>query len=147
MSFTWTAHRFSGGALALDVANSVVLRFDPQRRIDRFEDPEAIDGFAAAANLYGAERDRFGTLIATRPERRDAFIGLREATDRHFRALVQTEDRPDLLADLLDAIATILRQTANDGKGTPLDVATARSALGLVAGPESGRLKICPNCA
>lgn len=59
MSFTWTAHRFSGGALALDVANSVVMRFDAERRIDRFDDPAAIDTFAEAANLYGAERNRF----------------------------------------------------------------------------------------
>ncbi|MFQ6184484.1 CGNR zinc finger domain-containing protein [Sinorhizobium meliloti] len=147
MSFTWTAHRFSGGALALDVANSVVLRFDAERRIDRFDDPAAIDSFAEAANLYGAERSRFGTLVPAKSERRNVFIGLREATDRHFRALVRTEDRPDLLADLLEAIATVLRQPATTGKGTPLDVATAHSALGLIAGPERERLKICPNCA
>ncbi|PLT99390.1 hypothetical protein BMJ34_14370 [Sinorhizobium medicae] len=168
MGFAWTAHRFSGGALALDVANSVVLRFDAERRIDRFDDPAAIDAFAGAANLYGAERKRFGPLIPARLERRNAFIGLREATDRHFRALVRTEDRPDLLADLLEAIAAVLRQPAPAGKGTPLDVATAHSALGLISGPEPGtpldvatahsalglisgpepgRLKICPNCA
>ncbi|MDW9413303.1 CGNR zinc finger domain-containing protein [Sinorhizobium meliloti] len=147
MSFTWTAHRFSGGALALDVANSVVMRFDAERRTDRFDDPAAIDTFAEAANLYGAERNRFGTLVPAKSERRNAFIGLREATDRHFRALVRTEDRPDLLADLLEAIATVLRQPADTRKGTPLDVATAHSVLGLIAGPERERLKICPNCA
>lgn len=147
MSFTWTAHRFSGGALALDVANSVVLRSDPTRRIDRFADPAAIDAFTEAANLYGAERQRFGTLVPARPDRRLSFIALREATDRHFRALAQSEDRPDLLAELLEAIAAILRRTTGGGRGANLDVATAYSALGLVANPEPERLKICPNCS
>ncbi len=146
MSFTWTAHRFSGGALALDVANSVVLRFDPKRRIDRFADGTAIDGFAEAANLYGAEKERFGTLGPIGPGRRESLIGLREATDRHFRAQVRAEDRPDLLADLLEAIAAVLRRPSKRGTCIALDVATAHSALSLVANPEPDRLKICPNC-
>ncbi len=146
MSFTWTAHRFAGGALALDVANSVVLRFDPQRRIDRFADFSAMDSFADAANLYGAERERFGPLGPARPEHRRSLLELREATDRYFRAQVLNEDRPDLLADLLEAIAAILRRTPQRGSCIALDAATAHSALSLVAHPEPDRLKICPNC-
>ncbi|OAP40564.1 hypothetical protein AU381_01235 [Sinorhizobium glycinis] len=146
MSFTWTAHRFSGGALALDVANSVVLRFDPQRRIDRFADEAAIDSFAEAANLHGAEKERFGTLGPIGPGRRASLIGLREAADRHFRAQVLAEERPELLADLLEAIAAVIRQPAHSGPSIALDVATAQSALSLVANPEPDRLKICPNC-
>ncbi|PDT40411.1 MULTISPECIES: CGNR zinc finger domain-containing protein [Sinorhizobium] len=146
MSFTWTAHRFSGGALALDVANSVVLRFDPQRRIDRFADERAIDSFAEAANLHGCEKQRFGRLGPIAPERRASLIDLREATDRHFRALVRDEDRPELLADLLEAIAAVVRRPGDGGGYIALDVATAHSALSLVANPEPDRLKICPNC-
>ncbi|AFL49480.1 putative RNA-binding Zn ribbon-like protein [Sinorhizobium fredii] len=146
MSFTWTAHRFSGGALALDVANSVVLRFDPTRRIDRFADGAAIDSFAEAFNLYGAEKERFGRLGPIGPGRREPLIGLREATDRHFRAQVRAEDRPELLADLLEAITAVLRQSSERGKYIALDVATAHSALSLAANPEPDRLKICPNC-
>ncbi|MCA1490010.1 CGNR zinc finger domain-containing protein [Sinorhizobium alkalisoli] len=146
MSFTWTAHRFAGGALALDVANSVVLRFDPQRRIDRFADFAAMDSFADAANLYGAERQRFGPLGRARPEHRKSFLDLREAADRHFRAKVLDQDRPDLLADLLEAIAAVLRRTPQRGGNIALDAATAHSALSLVSNPEPDRLKICPNC-
>ena len=62
MTFSWTPHRFSGGALALDVANSVVLRADPERRIDRFAEPAVMDAFAAGANRHGAERNLFGAL-------------------------------------------------------------------------------------
>lgn len=146
MGFTWTAHRFSGGALALDVANSVVLRFDPQRRIDRFAEGAAIDSFAEAASLYGAEKERFGRLEPIGVERRASLIDLREATDRYFRAQVRAEDRPELLADLLEAIAAAVRRPSERGKYIALDVATAHSALSLVANPEPDRLKICPNC-
>ncbi|WEX78508.1 CGNR zinc finger domain-containing protein [Sinorhizobium numidicum] len=146
MSFTWTAHRFSGGALALDVANSVVLRFDPERRIDRFADAVAMVSFAEAANRHGAERQRFGMLVPARPENRGLLIGLREATDQYFRARGRAENRPDLLADLLEAIATILRQPPYKGEYITLDAAAAHSALSLAADPEPDRLKICPNC-
>ncbi|NRP71079.1 hypothetical protein ILFOPFJJ_01962 [Ensifer psoraleae] len=146
MTFTWTEHRFSGGVLALDVANSVVLRFDPERRVDRFADAAAMDSFADAANRYGVERDRFGMLVPARPENRGSLIGLREATDRHFRARALAEDRPELLADLLEAIATVLRRSAHEGNHIALDIATAHSALSLAANPEPDRLKICPNC-
>jgi predicted RNA-binding Zn ribbon-like protein len=73
-------------------------------------------------------------------------INLREATDRHFRATALAESRADLLADLLEAIAAILRGVAHHGGSLSLDTATAHSALSLAASPEPDRLKICPNC-
>lgn len=144
MVFTWTAHRFSGGALALDVANSVILRFDPARRVDRFADVPALDTFAGAANRFCAEAPRFGALLPVAERNRARLLTLREATDRHFRALARDEQRPELLADLLEVIAAILRGNGKDGSA--LDTATAHSALGLAANPEPDRLKICPNC-
>ena len=146
MTFTWTAHRFAGGALALDVANSVVLRFDPERRIDRFADVAALDSFADAANRFGAENLRFGALAPVAEENRGRLLLLREATDRHFRAEISDAGRPELLADLLEAIAGVLRGPKHQGGRLSLDTATARSALTLAAYPEPDRLKICPNC-
>ncbi|MGO4621719.1 CGNR zinc finger domain-containing protein [Ensifer sp. 2YAB10] len=146
MTFTWTAHRFAGGALALDVANSIVLRFDPERRIDRFADAAAIDSFAEAANRFGAENTRFGPLAPVAAENRTKLLWLREATDRHFRAEISANGRPELLADLLEAIAGVMRGSPHSGGLLPLDTATAQSALSLAANPEPDRLKICPNC-
>ncbi|WP_077961751.1 CGNR zinc finger domain-containing protein [Ensifer adhaerens] len=146
MTFTWTAHRFAGGALALDVANSIILRFDPERRIDRFADGAAIDTFAEAANRFGAESARFGALAPVSPERRAGLLRLREATDRHFRAEISDTGRPEFLADLLEAIAGVLRGPKHGAGLLPLDTATAQSALTLAANPEPDRLKICPNC-
>ena len=144
MTFSWTRHRFSGGALALDVANSVVLRADVERRIDRFADPAALDAFPAGAARHGAEHSLFGTLEPVRKEARADFLALREAVDRHFRAEVLGAGKPVLLADLLDAISATLRRSGE--RPQALDTATARSALLLLSRPEPERLKICPNC-
>lgn len=152
MRFSWTPHRFAGGALALDVANSVVLRGDPERRIDRYADAETMDAFAAGASLYCAERGTTGPLAAIAPDRRAAFMALREAIDGHFRAEALGEGSPDLLARLLEAIALTLRQSGPQGRHTgrheprALDAATAHSALRLTVADEPERLKICPNC-
>ncbi len=85
MSFAWTAHRFSGGALALDVANSVIMRHDASRSIDRFAADEQLQSFPEAAAEFCAERALFGEVLPVAPENRQNFIALREATDHYFR--------------------------------------------------------------
>lgn len=146
MTFAWTQHRFSGGALALDVANSVILRFDAERRIDRYADFAAMRDFAAAANRFSAEKELFGVLEPVTLENRHAFLDLREATDRHFRAGVLGASTGEDLADLLDAASVVIRRHPAKTARTPLDAATARSALVLATFNEPERLKICPNC-
>ena len=144
MTFSWTPHRFSGGALALDVANSVVLRFDPARRIDRFAEPRQMEAFAGAAATLGAERERYPALKPVPAEDAASFIGLREAIDRHFRAEVLGDGAPELLAGLLETIGSTLRRAGRDSRR--LDTATAQSALRLSTLDQPERLKICPNC-
>jgi len=142
MSFTWTPHRFSGGALALDVANSVILRHDAERSIDRFASTAQLDAFPAAAAEFCAERALFGDVLPVEQENRPAFLGLREAVDRYFRARVLGEAGDATLADLLERIALALRGARPGG----LDAATAHSALRLIAMPDPDRMKICRNC-
>ncbi len=128
MTFSWTPHRFSGGALALDVANSVILRFDPARSIDRFADPGNLAAFPDAATRLCAE-DRDGPLKAVPADRADGLIRLREAIDRHFRAEAGGTPSSLLLAELLEQIAQALR-VAEAGD---LDFETALSALRLIS--------------
>lgn len=142
MSFTWTQHRFAGGALALDVANSVILRFDPARSIDRFAHPEQMSTFPEAAALFSADRALFGPLAPIAPGNRDRFLAFRETIDRYFRGRIHGEDRQALLADLLEAIAAMLRL----GKEASLEAETARSALRLLDSGTTERLKICGHC-
>lgn len=143
MSFSWTPHRFAGGALALDVANSVILRFDPARSIDRFADPAQFDAFPQAAMEFSAERALFGPLKPVRPAARHVFLTFREAIDRHFRAEAEGGSTDHTLADLLEQGACLLRLSC-DADG--LEGQTVRSALRLLALPEPERLKICGHC-
>lgn len=141
MTFSWTPHRFSGGALALDVANSVILRFDPAQSIDRFADPANMNAFPEAATRLCAERQDLA-LKALPFGRTEGLIQLREAIDRYFRAEAQAASSPVLLASLLEEIARALRA----GEPGDLDFETAQSALRLVSPSRAGALKICPNC-
>ena len=142
MQFSWTAHRFAGGALALDVANSVVLRSDPVRSIDRFAVPEQLKAFPMAATQLSAERTLFGELAPVSPDNRPAFLALREAIDAYFRAHALGGEDHRHLAAMLEAIAVILRRTPRH----TLEAETAHSALRLLGERETARLKICANC-
>lgn len=142
MSFSWTPHRFSGGALALDVANSVILRHDDGQRTDRFETAGQMESFPKAAANFCAERALFGDILPVMRENRTDFIGLREAIDRYFRARVLGDTADILLADLLAALAKVLKRASSDG----LDAATVHSTLRLIAMPDPERMKICRNC-
>jgi predicted RNA-binding Zn ribbon-like protein len=142
MDFAWTPHRFTGGALALDVANSVILRFDSERSIDRFAAAGQMDAFPKAAAEFSAERALFAELAPVEPVNHRLFLQLREAIDRYFRARVQGGGDDTLLAGLLEAAAAILRRAGRHS----LEAATAHSALRLLADEEISRLKICGNC-
>ncbi|POO53133.1 CGNR zinc finger domain-containing protein [Agrobacterium rosae] len=144
MTFSWTPHRFVGGALALDVANSVILRFDREKSVDRFAVPEQLDSFCEAATRLSAERATFPALAPPSATSLKHLIDLREATDRYFRQLIETgQDENNLLAHLLTASAKALK---NAPAKHSLEAATARSVLNLMAGPDRARLRICGHC-
>ena len=130
--------------MALDVANSIILRSDAAKSIDRFAAPEQIVTFAEAAIRLSAERGRFPALIAPETEKRPVFLGLREAIDDYFRSSIATGDNDDgRLAELLFACGAALRSFPS---ATSLGNATAHSALSLLAVETQERLKICGNC-
>jgi predicted RNA-binding Zn ribbon-like protein len=142
MTFRWTRHRFSGGRLALDVANTVILRHDPARTIDRFAAPEDFAAFPIAAARYCSEPEFAADLATHIPGSRDPLIILREAIDRNFRAVVMgTQDRRDLSA-LLIAAGTVL----GESNASALALATVRSAMKLMSEGDASRLRICKAC-
>lgn len=143
MSFSWTPHRFVGGALALDVANSVILRADPERRTDRFAVPEQFSAFASAASEFSAERSLFGVLQPLGSGHEAAFLAFRESVDAFFRGKASGDVAPLRLAELLDGAARLLRLNPTAGS---LEAETVHSALRLIAIPDAERLKICGHC-
>jgi predicted RNA-binding Zn ribbon-like protein len=154
MMVHWTQHRFVGGVLALDTANTVVLRGDP-RGFDRLEEPPEIVRFAAAASRHRSEELAECRLSVSDVEAiHPLVIEMREAIDSLFRSVV-TDGRPGpgALPRLLRACAAGL--DGHDGIGglfegagrsIAFEAALAVSALSLLSGERSGRLRICPNC-
>lgn len=156
MDTIWTRHRFSGGALALNVANSVVLRNDPARRFDRFEDSAEILRFAQAAEQFCAEEIGHRALDVGDPDAtRDKIIALREATDALFRShALEGGVEVELLGPLLAACADGLEgqsgqawtDAAPSGGAVSLSAAVALSVLALMDREKRSRIRICANC-
>ncbi|MBE7185636.1 MAG: CGNR zinc finger domain-containing protein [Methylobacterium mesophilicum] len=140
MPIEWNAHRFSGGAFALDVANTVVLRNRPELRFDRFADRAEILRFAEAACVH-RENELAGSALDL--DDRDCLIALRESTDALFRKAVLAERPP-----APDELPLFLRSAADAiEKGGGFGRALAASALSLLDRKQSARLRICAHCA
>jgi predicted RNA-binding Zn ribbon-like protein len=159
MTVSWTPHRFSGGVLALDVANTVVLRGDAARSFDRFEDVVEIGRFAEAAALQRAtELGSRRLVVADAKAAAPKVLVLREATDRLFRGGVLNGGiDADDLASLLSACADGLAGhggrigTGRIVPGEPdapvaFEAALSVSALSLLPPARSERIRICANC-
>lgn len=159
MAVAWTQHRFSGGILALDTANTVVLRIDPARRFDRFDDPIEIARFAEAASVYRSEELGGRAVTAERPDKiAPVVLEIRETTDRLFR---EAAVRGGLAADKLSAFLTACSaglSRSGEAVGAPdrpfgdpaaplaFETALSVSALSLLAPETVRRLRICRNC-
>lgn len=158
MTVSWTPHRFSGGVLALDTANTVVLRGDP-RGFDRFADPAEIARFAEAASTMRAAELGGRRLAAPEPRKiAPVVLEMREATDRLFRnavsaGVVATTDMPPFLRACAKGLAVADEKIGAPGKpfgdaAAPIafEAALAVSALSLLGEGVLARLRICPNC-
>jgi predicted RNA-binding Zn ribbon-like protein len=159
MAVSWTKHRFAGGALVLDTANTVVLRCDPSRTFDRFEDPAEIARFASAASGFRSGELGGRALAVDDPKAvAPRVLAVREAADRLFRSAVSSGDIETAhLPALLRACAACLDGGSGGigapgqpfgGPSTPIafETALAVSALSLLTGGASAKLKVCPNC-
>jgi predicted RNA-binding Zn ribbon-like protein len=145
MTFEWTAHRFSGGALAFDLVNTVVCRNQPAKRIDRLGDPEAVGAFAQAATKFWAAETGAPVIVGpeTKSGHRD-LVSLREAIDGYFRPLIGGETTSKGGLSTLFAAAAI---ASDSRKGTGnLGALAAISAMSLLTVVKTGRAKVCPNC-
>lgn len=154
MTIKWTAHRFSGGVLALDTANTVVLRGDP-RGFDRFEESAEIARFAEAAGRFRAEEVGCRRLtVANVQAIQPIVVEIREATDGLFRGRIAGDLPRGALPRFLRACAAGLDGHDDIDVGDrprgeasmPFEAALAVSALSLLAPEHAGRLRICPNC-
>lgn len=159
MAVEWTAHRFSGGVLALDTANTVVHRGNAALGFDRFDDVAEIERFAEAATVHRSAELGGRALAVSAPERvAPKVLAIREATDRLFRdsALSGSHD-VTALGSFLSACADGLvgHRGRVGAAGAPFgdgaapiafEAALALSALSLLPRDQSRRIRICDNC-
>ncbi|RVA37760.1 hypothetical protein EN933_28940, partial [Mesorhizobium sp. M7A.F.Ca.US.001.01.1.1] len=140
-------------------ANTVVLRGDPERTFDRFEDPAEIARFADAASRFrAAELGERPLAVSSAVAIAPVVLSIREATDRLFRGAVSkgavaTADLPGFLSACAEGLAGSRTEIGVPGRpfGDPLtpiafEAALAVSALSLLRDDTVARLRICPNC-
>lgn len=158
MAVAWTKHRFSGGVLALDAANTIVLRNHPERRFDRFDDPVEIGRFAEAASIYRCDEVGRPLVVDDAGGSATRVIRLREAVDALFRDQAAGRKLAAAkIAELLRACAACMEAGGdlafasgapfgNSDEPLAFEAALAVSALSLLSPGNLGRLKICRHC-
>lgn len=159
MTVAWTKHRFSGGLLVLDAANTFVLRGDPARSFDRFDDASEIARFAAAAEGFRSKELGGRSLSFEHAgTRARQVIIFREAADLLFRsAATGGRMQTGRLSGFLRACAACL-DTGEDSFGADgmpfgdpsepirFEAALAVSGLSLLADNAWKKVRVCPNC-
>ncbi len=148
MDFEWTQHRFSGGLLALDVANTVVRRNDPARRCDRFEDRENIPTFVQAAKRFRASE--FPNVEIAPPIGEAevmALIALRESIDDFARPRVLSQSKGhNAVVRLFEMAAAASRGADLQSGAQSVGYLASISAMKLLDERLLRRCKICPDC-
>jgi len=159
MTFDWNAHRFSGGVLALDLANTVIFRGDPERSLDRFDDPVELPRFAKAAATFRIGEwgeVQFHSPLSQRGI--EALIGVREAINSLFRSAAREEGfkaedlstflrlGSDLVCNEPEERDLRLPNFSERKRELSLGAAAFLSAMRLLEPARLERIKICPNC-
>jgi predicted RNA-binding Zn ribbon-like protein len=159
MTFDWNAHRFSGGVLALDLANTVIFRGDPERSLDRFDDPVELPRFAEAAAIFRIGewgKVQFHPPLAQKGV--EALIGIREVINSLFRSAanedgLKAEDLStflrigsDLVCNEPEGRDLRLPSLSEKKRELSLGAAAFLSAMRLLDPVRLERIKACPNC-
>lgn len=139
----WTAHRFSGGALALDLANTVVWKDDPERRFDRFQNLSEMQEFARAASERYRQYPSLMYLVAPQTKREaQRLIALRNAIDDWLRPIGLGENSAGSISCVLEASWKATQHSAP----VDLEYACALSAIQFFQPHFQNKVKVCPAC-
>ncbi|MGL4489286.1 MAG: CGNR zinc finger domain-containing protein [Rhizobiaceae bacterium] len=130
--------------MALDLANTVIRRNDPARRIDRFEDRRNVETFVQAALKFRSDEVPEELDLEVSPE---ALIELRESIDRYTRLKARSAlRRGEALANLFEAAAVASRSRVRHLRGQTFGSFVALSAMKLLDESVMRRCKACPDC-
>jgi predicted RNA-binding Zn ribbon-like protein len=145
--FEWNSHRFSGGALALDLTNTVVWSDVSAKRTDRFEDSSLIASFAQAATVFRRDELTNRTLVPPNTAvGTQNLLRLRDEIDLWLRPVSEGKQLDVPLHGLFAACANASSATLSDRQHISLGEACALSAMRFVDQKVLSRLKSCPSC-
>ncbi|RCW77650.1 putative RNA-binding Zn ribbon-like protein [Phyllobacterium bourgognense] len=145
--------------MALDLANTVVFREDPERSLDRFDDPVELPRFAEAAAIFRI--GEWGKVQFHPPLSQkgiEALIGIREVINSLFRSTtregsLQSGDLSTFLRLGSDFVCNEpegrdlrLPNLSEKKRELSLGAAAFLSAMRLLDPARLERIKICPNC-
>jgi predicted RNA-binding Zn ribbon-like protein len=144
MKDDWTQHRFSGGALALDLVNTVVRRSDPDRVFDRLTNSTDANQFAEAAAKFREEELGGVVQFSSAPE--TDIVKLLDLRERIYANFAPSPQNP---AERLSALSGLLgaseRALADAGLDSLL-CQTVFSWMRLNAPEKRAKLRACPAC-
>ncbi|MHC1548092.1 CGNR zinc finger domain-containing protein [Phyllobacterium sp. K27] len=158
MWIDWNAHRFSGGVLAFDLANTVIFRQAPERAQDRFSNSLEVARFAsAAANFRAAEWGSVNFIAPQSLPEHLKLIEIRESINSLFRTAVLEEGfKAQYLSGFFRLSSTIIGESQNEQgftlppfarhRALSLSAGAVLSGLSLLHTSRLSRIKICPNC-
>lgn len=139
----WTAHKFSGGVLALDLANTVVWQDDLSRRTDRLKSLNDATHFARAAAQYSDFDTPNRKLIPPKTVIEfNRLIALRNAIDGWLRPIALGVEGYAALPQLLKSSWKSTQYTSP----AHLEYACALSAVCFFQPAIQIRVKVCPAC-
>jgi predicted RNA-binding Zn ribbon-like protein len=144
MKDEWNQHRFSGGALALDLVNTVVGRLDPARVFDRMMSAADANQFAEAAAKF--RRQELGGAFQFSPASEADIVRLIELRERIYASFAPASlgaaAKLSALSNLLGASERALADAGPDSLLCHAVLSWMR-----LNGPEKrARLRACPNC-
>ena len=144
MDFEWTAHRFSGGVLVLDLINTVVHRLKPGMRIDRLADPSLLPGFIAGASRFRADETAgSGPVETCGTDELSRLVALREAANTVFRTGGGARAE---LHRLFAAVTDASKPDAALQERRSFAFDCAMSAIRLLGSAQMRRVRACPVC-
>jgi predicted RNA-binding Zn ribbon-like protein len=140
----WTQHRFSGGALALDLVNTVVRRSHPARVFDRLTSADDAVQFAEAASLF--RKDELGSGFNFSSAHEAEFSKLLDLREKIYASFAPAAPNAAKRLSALSALLGASQRALADAGPDSLLCHAVLSWMRINAPEKRARLRACPAC-
>jgi predicted RNA-binding Zn ribbon-like protein len=144
MTGDWTQHRFSGGALALDLVNTVVRRSDPARVFDRLTSAGDASQFAEAVSLF--RKDELGGGFNLSIAHEAEFSKLLDLREKIYASFAPAEPNAAKRLSALCGLLGASEKALADAEPYSLLCHAVLSWMRINAPEKRSRLRACPAC-